>query len=101
MQTLKESFQKYIKEEVLELVELDNMGLQNFLVARVHISSEIFYVGLPPKKFPDFAKLTQHILDGGLLHEIAKTDPPLNFTLQSEAPAASQKSSLQTGTENM
>ena len=109
MQTLKESFQKYIKEEVLELVELDNMGLQNFLVARVHISSEIFYVGLPPKKFPDFDKLARHILGGDLLHETAKTDPPIDFTEQDGADtdpqeineAQDETSTIQTGIENM
>ena len=111
MQILEKSFQKYIKKEVLELVELDNMGLKTLfdLDSNGRLNLEIFYVGLPPKKFPDFDKLARHILGGDLLHETAKTDPPIDFTEQDGADtdpqeineAQDETSTIQTGIENM
>jgi len=70
LKTLERSFQTYIRKEVLQLVDLDYM--------------EIFYVGLPMRNFPDFKKLTQHILGGDLLHLIAKTDPIQVFEMHEE-----------------
>ena len=35
---------------------------------------EIFYIGLPIKKFPDFKKLVEYILGGGLLKEIEEKE---------------------------
>ena len=35
---------------------------------------EIFYIGLPIKKFPDFKKLVEYILGGGLLKEIGEKE---------------------------
>merc|ERR1719436_1039020 len=50
MAKLKEEFSKYIEDNVLSQVEMDHM--------------DIFYTGLPPKKFPDFKRLVDNVLSG-------------------------------------
>ena len=38
------------------------------------IFSEIFYIGIPTKKFPDFKKISEYILGGRLLEKIGATE---------------------------
>jgi hypothetical protein len=73
---LQVSFGEYIKLNVLTQTNLDNLGY--FLFIYYHTStetSEIFFVGIPPRNFPDFARLTEKILSGELLNVIAKEEP--------------------------
>ena len=36
--------------------------------------SDIFYTGLPAKKFPDFKRLVEYVLSGALLEKIAEVE---------------------------
>lgn len=60
LMNLQERFGKYIKITVLQKVQLADM--------------EIFYIGIPVKKFPDFDKLTRYIVSGELLKKIADNE---------------------------
>ena len=52
-------------EEWVSFFLRENLGL---------LFLEIFYIGLPIKKFPDFKKLVEYILGGGLLKEIGEKE---------------------------
>merc|ERR1712179_673571 len=53
MVKLREEFSKYINDNAISQVEMDHM--------------DIYYTGLPPKKFPDFKRLVDYVLNGELL----------------------------------
>jgi len=57
---LKKDFDKYIENDVLTKVNMDNM--------------EIFYIGLPIRDFPDFKRLVNYMLSGDLLQKIGQRE---------------------------
>ena len=48
--------------------------LYSFDFLLVVIPIDIYYTGLPPKKFPDFKKLADHVLGGALLDKIGDVE---------------------------
>ena len=60
LSTLKRNFQSYINREVLTQVKCKNM--------------DIYYTGLPNRKFKDFTKLVSYVIDGELLNTIASQE---------------------------
>lgn len=44
------------------------------IVETYDINSDIFYTGLPPKKFPDFKRLADYVLSGELLEKIGNEE---------------------------
>jgi hypothetical protein len=60
LQMLQNEFRNYMKTQVLSKVEADNL--------------EIFFIGLPPKDFPDFERIVQRILSGKALEQVSKTE---------------------------
>ena len=60
LEQLKTSFGKYITTDVLSKVDLRDM--------------EIFYIGIPPRKFADFARLVNYVLGGELLTQIGASE---------------------------
>jgi len=65
LEHLKIGFNDYIGNQVLSKVDLGDM--------------EIFYIGLPTKKFPDFEKLCEYILSGELVTNIEATEANENM----------------------
>ena len=37
--------------------------------------SDIYYIGLPVRKYPDFTRLAKEISDGSLLQKISEKEP--------------------------
>ena len=71
---LRRDFGVYVKNKVLTKVDTDNLGKVLQLVWFFEDCLEIFYVGLPPRKFPDFKKLAEYIFGGHLLEQIGATE---------------------------
>jgi len=57
MEKLREEFGEYIETYVISQVSIDRM--------------DIFYIGLPPREFPDFKRLVQFVVSGAMLQQIA------------------------------
>jgi len=78
LEKLQETFGKYIKVTVLQKVQLADM--------------EIFYIGIPVKKFPDFDKLTQYIVDGKqMLSKAAENEANEEILKKTEETLQTQK----------
>ena len=75
LKSLQMTFRKYIKTQVLSKVKVDDLGkgtISNYLYHKFHI--EIFFIGLPPKKFPDFEKIVRRLLSGEILEAVGMVE---------------------------
>ena len=72
---LQEEFTNYINTKVISKVKIDKMGNDYFFcLFECFLYSDIYYVGLPPKNYPHFKKLADHLLSGTLLETIGKEE---------------------------
>ena len=55
------------------------------------LSLEIFYIGIPPRKFADFKRLTTYILSGQLLAEIGGVEADMSVLAEPKMPNKPQK----------
>ena len=75
LKSLQLTFREYIKTQVLSKVKVDNLGKRTIRNYHYYIFLiEIFFVGLPPRKFPDFEKMTRHVLSGEILEAVGKVE---------------------------
>jgi len=75
---LKETFNDYMQTTVLNHVEVDELGKKTFSILKQIYkicNQEIFFIGLPMKKFPDFENIVDAVLSGDLLDEIGAFEP--------------------------
>jgi len=61
LQLLQKTFRDYIKTQVISKVDMQDL--------------EIFFIGLPPRKFPDFERMVQLLLSGEVMERIGAFEP--------------------------
>lgn len=61
MVKLRKEFSAYIEKEVISQLEND-------------LNMDIFYIGLPPRKYPDFKRLVNFVLSGAMLKKVANVE---------------------------
>ena len=74
-----------IKKSILIISKLKAISFLSWQIFDTYtINSDIFYTGLPPKKFPDFKRLADYVLSGELLEKIGNEEAIDIVTVPSE-----------------
>ena len=75
LKSLQLTFRKYVKTQVLRKVKMDGLGKRTISNYHYYIFLiEIFFVGLPPRKFPDFEEMTRRVLNGEILKAVCMVE---------------------------